>query len=136
MPPQDDEGRPSRARDRRLEVWSPSLGWTPAAGSRWPFSVSLSAFAPLALSVGYDDDPARVSDSFLQRLTVYTHDLSPGGSFWGEPLKAQVPKDSLNGAHLAGYPDLGGLRPSVWLLIGGGLELRTVGCEGRAGEEP
>ena len=93
--------------------------------------MSLSPFAPLALSVGYDDDPAKVGDSFLQRLTVYTHDLSPGGSFWGEPLKEQVSKDSLNGAHLAGFPDLGALRPNVLILIGGGLELRTVGCEGR-----
>ena len=128
MPPQREGGLPSRARERRLEVWLPQLGWVAALGSRWPFSVSLSPFAPLALSVGYDEDPAKVGDSFLQRLTVYSHDLSPGGSFWGEPLKAQVAKDSLGGAQLLGFPDVGGLRPNVMILVGGGVELRGLGC--------
>ena len=128
-PPTVAGGWPARVNAGSLQVWSPLAGWVTALGSRWPLTASVSAFAPLGVSVGYTEDPASVGDSFLQRLTIYTHHLGPNADFWGSPYKESIAKDSFAGAHPAGYPDLGGARPNLMSLVGSGLELSYLGCQ-------
>jgi hypothetical protein len=128
-PPQADRGWPARVTTAgALEVWSPLGGWTPTLSTRWPLTASISPFRPLALSVGYTEDPRVVGDSFLQRVTIFTHHLGEGANFWGQPFKVSLSKDSFAGAHPAQFDDLGA-RPNVFSLVGSGLEMVTMGCE-------
>lgn len=128
LPPTVEGGWPARINQRKLEVWSPLVGWVNALNTRWPLTASLSSFSPLAVSVSYTEDPTSVGDSFLQRVTIFTHHLGRAADFWGKPFKVSISKDSFAGAHPAGYDDIDGLRPNLMTLIGNGLEMNHFNC--------
>ncbi|MCA9547656.1 MAG: hypothetical protein KC613_24805, partial [Myxococcales bacterium] len=71
-------GWPARVVDAQLQVLLPEGEWWRAPGTRWPLAARLSAYEPLAVTVGHLDGPA-------SRLTLFLHHLGPDGAFWGRP---------------------------------------------------
>lgn len=127
--PPSGNGLMSRLIDEHtLEVWIERLGWTQVGGHRWPLWASLSSRYPIAISVGYSEDPKQVQDSFLQRINIRLHPLTIEGALFGELIKEQVSRDSFGGAHLAEYNHQEGTRPNLITLIAGSLELTNAEC--------
>ena len=112
----------------QVEAWIDEIGWTALGGHRWPLWATLSANEAIALSVGYDEDPAEVQDSFLQRVNVRLHSLHKESVYFGELIKEKVSKDSFGGVHLANYDSQNGTRPNLINLTAGSLELSNAVC--------
>ena len=113
----------------QVEVWMDQIGWTRLGGHRWPLWASLSPNQAIAISVGYDEDPSAVQDSFLQRVNVRLHSLQEDSVYFGELTKEKVSKDSFGGAHLANYDSQNGTRPNLIHLLAGSLELSNAVCD-------
>ena len=127
--PPEEEGLMSRIVEQNyIELWIDGLGWSPLGGHRWPLWASLSHKQAIAISVGYDEDPAEVQDSFLQRVNVRLHSLHEDTVYFGESIKERISKDSFGGAHIANYDAQGSSRPNLIHLLAGSLELSNAVC--------
>ncbi len=74
---------PARVVNQHVEIFRENVGFVQSSGSSWPVQAFISAYDPIALSVGYDFDPATLASATQNSLKFYSHDLRPGASSSG-----------------------------------------------------
>ncbi|MCA9526310.1 MAG: hypothetical protein KC549_08435, partial [Myxococcales bacterium] len=134
-------GPTARVRDGRfLEIVVPGFGWQRVPGSAWPQEARISRYDPVAVTVGFLEDPAGQDPALLQ-LGYILHSLQPGTPTWGVQFNPDRPNNvqgaDQQGVEFGDYASGAFARPIFVTAIGqirGGAGVVTfnatrIGCE-------
>lgn len=100
-------GPVARVFEGALELLEPGMGWRRMPSSRWPVQADISRYEPVALSVGYTEDPAESDDPEFARVGYFLHSLQPNTQHWGQRYSSRGPDIQLfthHGARFGEYP--------------------------------
>lgn len=121
-----------------LEVVEPGVGWKAVPAGYAPYSVSISRFEPVAISVAFSR--RRQEDTIdLELVDYFIHSLQAGTQPWGQRyrpnLSPNINLDSHRGAHFGNFPSGPFLDP-IFIFANGGsggsavsIEATQVPCE-------